>query len=95
VQSDNKAENEEVDENEKTEEDNDEQEEQPKEEIKVEEPEHCKPVELSNKIELLDLLLNFVDTDSELNYVLAGYFSKLLNNLINKYPHRVRLFNFS
>jgi hypothetical protein len=61
--------------------------------MKVEEPKETKPiVELSINIELLDILLNFVDKDSELNYVLAGYFSKLLNNLINKYPQRVSFY---
>lgn len=59
----------------------------------VEEVEHHEPAEPSHHIELLDVLLNFVDTDNELNYVLAGYFSKLLSNLINKYPHRVFIIN--
>ncbi len=91
VESDNKVENEEVEETEKTDEANTEEQEQqpPKEDVKVEEVEEVKPVEPSHNIELLDVLLNFVDTDRELNYVLAGYFSKFLNNLINKYPHRV------
>ncbi len=55
----------------------------------VEPVEHHEPIEPSHNIELLDLLLNFVDTNNELNYVLAGYFSKLLSNLINKYPQKV------
>jgi hypothetical protein len=42
-----------------------------------------------NKIELLDYLLSFVDTDKELNYVLAGYFSKFLLHLLSKYPQKV------
>jgi hypothetical protein len=45
------------------------------------------------KIELLDYLLNFIDTDGELNYVLAGYFSKFLIQLLNKHPQRVIGFN--
>ena len=39
-----------------------------------------------NRIELLDHLLSFVETESELNYVLAGYFSKFLIILFNKKP---------
>jgi hypothetical protein len=42
-----------------------------------------------NKIELLEYLLNFLDTDAELNYVLAGYFSRFLLLLVNKYPQKV------
>ena len=41
-----------------------------KEELKNDYPE--------NRIELLDHLVSFVETESELNYVLAGYFSKFL-----------------
>ena len=93
VESDNKVENEEVEETEKTEEAHPEEQEAPKEESKVEEVEEVKHEEPSHNIELLDLLLNFIDTDAELNYVLAGYFSKFLNNLINKYPHRVKYSN--
>jgi hypothetical protein len=47
-----------------------------------------------SKIELLDYLLNFIDTDGELNYVLAGYFSKFFIHLMNKHPQRVVLLNF-
>jgi len=42
-----------------------------------------------NKIDLLDYLLSFIDTDKELNYVLAGYFSKFLLHLLNKHPHKI------
>jgi hypothetical protein len=42
-----------------------------------------------NKIELLDFLLTFIETDKELNYVLAGYFSKFLLHLLNKHPQKV------
>ena len=42
------------------------------------------------KIDLLDMLLDFIDTDGELNYVLSGYFSKFLINLINKHPQKVK-----
>ncbi len=45
------------------------------------------------KIDLLDSLLDFIDTDGELNYVLTGYFSKFLNHLLNKHPQRVVCFN--
>ena len=46
----------------------------------------------SNRIELLDYFLSFVETDSELNYVLAGYFSKFLIILFNKKP--ITLINY-
>lgn len=36
------------------------------------------------KIELLDYLLNFLDTEEPLNHVLAGYFSKFFIQLLNK-----------
>ena len=36
------------------------------------------------KIELLDYFLNFLNTDGELNHVLAGYLSKFLILLLNK-----------
>lgn len=42
-----------------------------------------------NRIELLDYLLSFFETESSLNYVLAGYVSRYLNNLLNKFPHRI------
>ena len=36
-----------------------------------------------DKIEILDYLLSFLMDDSELNYVLCGYFSSLMTNLLN------------
>lgn len=42
-----------------------------------------------NKIELLEHLLSFVETENELNYVLVGYFAKFFNMLINKSPNRI------
>jgi len=40
--------------------------------------------EQNNKnLELFDYLLTFLDNDSELNYVLCGYFASLLKNLLN------------
>ena len=36
-----------------------------------------------NKIEILDYFLSFLLDDSELNYVLCGYFSSLMTNLLN------------
>jgi hypothetical protein len=42
-----------------------------------------------NKIELLEHLLSFIETDDELNYVLVGYFSKFFNLLINKFPNKI------
>ena len=41
---------------------------------------------LINRIELLDYLLDFLKDDIELNYVLCGYFSSILNNLMNVNP---------
>ena len=42
-----------------------------------------------NKIDLLDHLFSFIETDGDLNYVLVGYFSKFLNLLLNKFPHKI------
>lgn len=42
-----------------------------------------------NRIELLDYLLSFFETDKSLNYVLVGYVSRYFNNLLNKNPHRI------
>ena len=39
--------------------------------------------ENDNKIELLDYFFTFLDENKELNYVLCGYFSSLMNNLLN------------
>ena len=36
-----------------------------------------------DKIEILDYLFSFLKENSELNYVLCGYFSSLMNNLFN------------
>ena len=36
-----------------------------------------------NKIELLDYALNFLSKEEELNYVLCGYFSSFMKNLLN------------
>ena len=36
-----------------------------------------------NKIELLDYALSFLATEEELNYVLCGYFSSFMKNLLN------------
>lgn len=43
----------------------------------------------SSNLALFDYLLKFLDTDKELNYVLAGYFSKLVLFLLNKYPMKL------
>ena len=61
-------------------------------ENKVKEEESKEDDYPSNRIELLDYLLSFVQTDSELNYVLAGYFSKFLTILFNNKP--VTLINY-
>ena len=42
-----------------------------------------------NKIEMLEYLLSFTETDNDLNYVLVGYFSKFFNLLINKFPNKI------
>ena len=40
--------------------------------------------------EYLDLLLDFVDNDKpELNYILSGYFSEVMLNLIKNYPYQI------
>jgi len=44
-----------------------------------------------NNIELLDYLLSFLETDNELNHVLAGYFSKFMLMLLNKQQQKVNL----
>ena len=53
-------------------------------EIKTEENENNnRDIKNSKNIEMLDYLLSFLNTDSELNYVLCGYFSSLIKNLLN------------
>jgi len=42
-----------------------------------------------NKIEMLEHLLAFTETEKDLNYVLVGYFSKFFNLLINKFPNKI------
>lgn len=44
----------------------------------------AKAEEPSDRIELLEFLLEFIDTEVELNYVLAGYFSKFFIALLNR-----------
>lgn len=39
-----------------------------------------------NRIELLDYLLKFLSNDSELNYILCGYFQTIMINLISDNP---------
>ena len=66
---------------------NEENKEEKKEENKEENKQEKKINEYPNdKIELLDYFLSFVETDSELNYVLTGYFSKFLIMLFLKKP---------
>lgn len=73
-----------------TEEDNSEN----KKEIELEgEKETFQPTKLdeqSDKIELLEYLLEFINTNNELNYVLAGYFSKFFISLLNRNSAAVR-----
>ena len=47
--------------------------------------------EPSSKIELLEYLLEFIETENELNYVLAGYFSKFFITLLNRNATAVNL----
>ena len=60
---------------------NDENNKDENEEIKDDYPE--------DRIELLDYLLSFLLTDSELNYVLCGYFSSLMSSLLNQEGARI------
>jgi hypothetical protein len=46
--------------------------------------------EENDNIELLDYLLSFLDTDEELNHVLAGYFSKFMLSLLSKQQINVK-----
>lgn len=62
----------------------------PKEEESVALKEDTLP-EDDQKIELLDYLLNFLETDNTLNHVLAGYFSKFLILLLNKSQKTVKI----
>ena len=72
---------------------NEENKEEKKEENKEENKQEKKINEYPNdKIELLDYFLSFVETDSELNYVLTGYFSKFLIMLFLKKP--ITLINY-
>lgn len=48
--------------------------------------------EKSDKIELLDYLLDFIHNNNELNYVLSGYFSKLFSSLLNRNHNLVNFF---
>lgn len=45
--------------------------------------------EKTNSIELMDKLLNFLNTKNTLNDVLCGYFTKVMNHLLSKYPFRI------
>lgn len=56
------------------------------EEKKTEEIKEEKIIENPNSIELLDYLLTFLDSKEELNYVLSGYFSKLIITFILRKP---------
>ena len=49
-----------------------------------------KSEEENDNIEMLDLLLSFLETDAELNHVLAGYFSKFMLLLLAKQQKTVK-----
>lgn len=51
----------------------------------------AKVEEQNDNIELLDYLLSFINTDGELNHVLAGYFSKFMLSLLSKNQKSVKL----
>ncbi len=46
------------------------------------------------KRKMIDVLFDFVRTDTELNPVLCGYFCKLINSLINSQRKNFNLFVF-
>ena len=47
-----------------------------------------------NRIELLDYLLSFLETENELNYVLTGYFCKFLSALLSYKPNNLIVYLF-
>ena len=49
----------------------------------------------SNKYDLIDYLTRFIDTNEELNDVLAGYFSRLCNLLIQKKGEEMALYFYT
>lgn len=49
----------------------------------------------SNKHDLIDYLTKFIDTDEEINDVLAGYFARLCNLLIQKRGEEMALYFYS
>jgi hypothetical protein len=49
-------------------------------------------IENENRIEMLDYLLKFLDTDKELNYVLVSYFAKFFSLLLNKRLDKVNYY---
>ena len=64
------------------------EEEKEKEDNEENEDEKSEPESTENKIELLDYFFSFLPEESEikLNYVLSGYFSSLITNLLNVNP---------
>lgn len=56
----------------------------------------AKPEEQSSdRIELLEFLLEFIESEGELNYVLAGYFSKFFIALLNRNSGAVKHFFYN
>lgn len=53
--------------------------------VEPESEDQPKPVnpQALNKYEMLDYLLKFIDTDTEANPILAGYFAKILLTLMS------------
>ena len=80
----------------KDEEKKEEEEEKKKDEEKKEEKEEKKKEEKypKNRIELLDYLLSFLETENELNYVLTGYFCKFLSALLSYKPNNLIVYLF-
>jgi len=64
------------------------EEEKEKEDNEENEDEKSEPESTENKIELLDYFFSFLPEESEIkiNYVLSGYFSSLITNLLNVNP---------
>jgi hypothetical protein len=65
----------------------------PQEDVKMTQenvPEEQKNQDIVKEIDLLDYLFSFLDSEGELNYVLCGYFAKLMTTLLNKNAMHVK-----
>jgi len=66
---------------------------EPLEEPEIEDKEE-EEKEPQNKYELLEHLLKFIQQEEEVNHVLAGYFSKLVNTFISNSPYNAEFLPF-